>query len=448
MARTKLKFYIPLLIITVLSLTEGFFLFERGTLLGPELSSLLHFAASLAIGMFSIYILNNFQQRIEVEPESAYGFKFLSNRYISISVGIGFLFFAYIAYGAFKIHPIDHKDVISAGSDVIPQVMYFVKRFVAFEFPYNPIPIPEASYTLTPTYLPLQWLPYIAAELLGFDYRFIPVIIMVLALSLFTRSILRSELTQLLKFILSFMPLVFICFYYHTMNEVVDRTLEVLIASYYILLCLAIVNHKKYVLLIVSLIICLLSRYSLLFWLPGFAMLYFYNFGAKKSIRILLGVVAGILLIYGPFVLKQGDIFIKGYNYYTQASLSEWKIQDGQVIKSYPPHLGLGLGLAVFVYKWGPIEIADKIDLIKNLHIYINLFVIICLSIYYYQNRDRLNFSLFAVFSLKISLSFFYGFIIIPYNYIYIVPMMMNFVIIYLVAISTISTKSIFSKSY
>ena len=55
------------------------------------------------------------------------------------------------------------------GSDIIPSLYLYVKRFLAGEFAYQPLEFD--GWTVLPTYFPMMWLPYCFSEILKIDYR-------------------------------------------------------------------------------------------------------------------------------------------------------------------------------------------------------------------------------------------------------------------------------------
>ncbi len=55
------------------------------------------------------------------------------------------------------------------GSDILPSLEFYVKRFLGGEKVYQPMPFP--GWTVLPTYFPMLWLPYTFSELLQIDYR-------------------------------------------------------------------------------------------------------------------------------------------------------------------------------------------------------------------------------------------------------------------------------------
>jgi Gpi18-like mannosyltransferase len=78
---------------------------------------------------------------------------------------------------------------------------------------------------------------------------------------------------------------------------------------------------RNHFLIITGLILCILSRYTLVFWLPLFAYIYFKEYDLKRNI-VLWGSVAGsILLLYFPFLLKDPTILAKGVAYHNQCAI-------------------------------------------------------------------------------------------------------------------------------
>ena len=425
--------YLPIMILITLSIIEGILLLSGKIILGPITSSTVHFLASASIGILTIYFSNKKfkgDYNIRFNPAKS----LINSRTKNIVTLISIMIFASIATVIIKQHAIDHKNVISTGSDVIPLVMNMNKRLLSGEFPYLPLPVPELSYTLIPNYLPLQWLPYLPAEILNFDYRFIPIILIIIALLMYVRKTNKIDMDNTIRLILIIFPLLFLTLYYIIKKGEVQRTLEVTMAAFYLLLSMAFLNREKIIFLSITILLCLLSRFSLVLWLPVAGIVLLHEFKFKQTFKIIGLVITGIILIYGPFLYQDPYIFFKGLEYYKNASLGVWEIQDWQGNDLYPYFIGNGLGLDVFIYKYGPTDLREKINLAEKLQLGVSLIFITVAIIIYLVRKTKVNADAFLLGTLKIYLTIFYAFIIMPYNYLYLVPFIINITILYMVA--------------
>jgi hypothetical protein len=403
---------------------------------GPFVSPLLHFLFSLGSGLWLLYYnrgihLQKNTAALPQQPIIQLNKKRTKAGWIRLSLmPMTILVLCFFLNRLFAKHPINMLNPFQTGSDVIPQIMFFVTRAVHGTYPYSPITAPLWGYTLTPTYMPFQWIPYIPAELLHFDYRWIPIIILFAGLIFFQIRVEKSGFSNSAKWILTFLPLLILNRYYKCNHEESINTVEVLVSTYYLFFGLAL-TAKKPLLIAAAIVLCLLSRYAIVLWLPLFFLIYLFDKGFKKTLVLGLLVLVGVLLFYGPFLWKDPSIFKNAYEYYNKVTPGEWKMQPWQSAGSYPPHLERGLGLAIYFYKACGANITEAIRYIRVTHLFLCLSVITILSIYFLRNRNTVYPIIFAIASLKIYLTFFYGFIQIPYSYLYVLPMIFNIPVLY-----------------
>jgi len=403
---------------------------------GILLSPLIHFIFSLASGIYLMNLGRNTNEASFAELKTSNTFSRLSTAITAILL----IVFIIQAGQLFLEKPINYKDVKSVGSDVIPQVMYITKRFTGGHYPYVPIPIPELGYILTPTYLPFQWLPYVPAEIAGFDYRYTGIVLLSLGVLIYALYIAKLKLPKITLVLLHLLPLIFLFLYKKEQPDLLQVTVESLVTAFYIFTGFALLKKNIY-LLAFCLVTCLLSRYSIVLWLPLFVLIFYTNNGLKKTALLLLLITAGVALFYGPFLLRDPLIFKKGYEYYTSASKGEWGIQYWQAQKEYPYHHQGGLGFAIYFYKYIQGDVDAKIQAIKQTHLIVCLGVTVLMGLFYLKVRNTIAPSVYTIASLKIYLTFFYAFIIIPYPYLYLLPAMFNLVVLYAGVRTAIATK-------
>lgn len=420
-----LKRIIPLLLFIT---GEGLMLTLCQNMFGPFISPLIHLLFSV---LSAVYLLRmNRVGYIGDNPAPNATPERYSKTATLVAGAVLFLLLWALAAYIFSGRTIDHQDVKSAGSDIIPQVIYLTKRFVSGIYPYSPIPIKELEYTLIPTYLPFQWLPYIPAELLHFDYRFTGLALLSTCLLIYLKKTEVVTPQRKLWIIVGLAPFFFLYIYFARNAAMLQSTVEMLVASFYCWVGFSFFR-KSYFAIVLCILFCLLSRYSLVLWLPLLLLVLLMERGFKRAAIFCLLLFTGIALCYGPFLLKDPLIFKKGYDYYTTASITEWKVQSWQPKGAYPPHLQEGLGLAIYVYALFPGTILAKLSVIKLLHLLGSVCITLGLAVYYVLNRKKISIPEFLVGSLKLYLSVFYALIIIPYPYLYLLPMMFNLPVLY-----------------
>ena len=138
---------------------------------------------------------------------------------------------------------IKHCRIDEHVSDIIPTIMQEVHRFLHHEFVYTPILLDGYSYPSG--YLPAVWFPFIAAETFHFDYRYIPFAIFAL-LMIGILLVYKKQISSLSTFLsLVMIPLSLELFIANN-NSVPRFSVEVLIACYYVFLCLAITTKNYF----------------------------------------------------------------------------------------------------------------------------------------------------------------------------------------------------------
>lgn len=383
--------------------------------LGPYVSSLLLLGISLGIGIVYLKIAS---QPI-VRPEGK--LIELSPKVLNILQWVVFALLTYYIFAKLKHlwwYEITYPNPAHGSSDVIPQITTLVQRFLHGEQPYYDIQFPE--YTLYPTYLPLQWLPYIPLELAHKDYRWVPTFAMWLACLYYFITHRKSIGNTLWDLAVPYWPIiVWTIFVFHD-NLAFVYSVEGLIAAYYFFLAEGI-KRRNTVFLAIAVSVCLLSRYSVIFWVPLCLALHFIA-GNRKQALIIGGtsLVLFVLIYWYPFLRKDPHIFINGYNYHTKAALLEW-MHDLEK-NNGSANLFNGLGLTPFAFKFLPGNEAHILTLYKVVHLVACSLCVLILGFLYYRNRGKYSLHVFLLFSFKVYLTIFYVFIQIPYKYLFLVP--------------------------
>jgi hypothetical protein len=100
---------------------------------------------------------------------------------------------------------------------------------------------------------------------------------------------------------------------------------ELIIAAYYLVLAAGL-YARNITLVLLGLIFCLLSRYTLVFWLPLFAWMAWHALPRRQNYLIWASVAIAVTAVYLiPFLLKDPGILKSGLAYHNQAAVDEWK---------------------------------------------------------------------------------------------------------------------------
>lgn len=417
------KFFFVKAVIIASFFLEFSFLTFFSNALGPYLSPLVLFASSLTLGLCLLWKSLHPPDSKLCSFGKAPG---RATRYICIGIAIlGIGIISTELSGIFRAYPYDFHHI--QYSDIIPQIGILVNRFLDGAFPYQTIS--AWGYDLFPTYLPLQWMPYILAEISGIDYRWIAFGVLGCSVIYFQFQVLRSSASELLKCFLTALPL--LCWYIVIVDDRVQFgiTVESLIAGYYFFLA-AVLFRKSRLLLAAAILLCLFSRYAIVLWLPLLILVQFYQSG-KKTLWLLLYLFLGFLMVYGlPFLWHVPAIFKKGYAYHSLAALAEWA-PSWQAAGEKPMHLFRGMGFASWFYSFIELPLADRLSRLQSTHLITSLGSVILMSIFYIKSRKRIHNKYFLLASLKIYFCFFYSFIQIPYSYLMIVPLFVSIAVVF-----------------
>lgn len=310
-----------------------------------------------------------------------------------------------------------HVAIEQSGSDVIPQIQIMCEHFIKREFPYQIIHFD--GYDMNPTYMPMQWLSYVPAMLMHIDIR-------IMASIFFSASALFVCYWFIQKSKLSFHPVwigtLLLCLlvipYAIQYHRIVFPTVEQGVAAFYLIIpCL--IAMKKYHWASFMICICLLSRYSILLWVPLY-LLVLYIHQPKLAIQQFIIITVGVVAIYVvPFMTTDPEIFMNGYRYHTGAAIGEWEHLNEQNV---PYHLFDGQGLANLFYSLKQYSIETRLHLLQKIHLLISGGFILIALISYSKFRKKISMEHFMISTLMIYITLFYSFIQIPYKYLFIVP--------------------------
>ena len=182
-------------------------------------------------------------------------------------------------------------------------------------------------------------------------------------------------------------------------------SLETIVAAYYLILITGLLARNHF-LIILGLVLCLLSRYTLVFWLPLFAFIYFKEYDLKRS-AVLWGTVLGsILLLYVfPFLFKDPSILTKGITYHNECAVNLLK------------NTGDGVHFANFIDRNTQYDGVQTVRIIRIIQL-ISMILLNALGIFvYHRFRNIHALDTAALFLYIIVLAFFISSPMVFYYY-------------------------------
>jgi hypothetical protein len=411
-----------LLAATALFVQLGMLSFWKNAL-GPYVSPLIHFAASILPGVSLIVLSiggssNGTEHRTAARNRARV---LLTPLAVTILGALVFCLGAEVDLDAYPIDVLSPKK-----SDILPMITIMVGRLLRGEFPYTVIS--TWGYDLPPTYLPLQWLPFIAAEVLAIDYRWIAFAGLAAGILAYESRLFRGMAPAPTKWALAMVPLaLWWVFVAHDFASCA-LTVEPLIAGYYLILSVVILGPSN-ALKALGLILCLMSRYSVVLWVPLYLWILWLR-DARGALRIAALVVVGALVIYGPFLLHDPAIFGRAQANYFRVTLFEWN-PPWRAAGAKPYHLFQGVGFAVYFYDFLHGGLDRRIAVLQNVHLAVLLLCNLALGALFLRLRDRVDEASFSLASLSLYLAFFYAFIQVPYAYLFLVPLFVSCTVVY-----------------
>jgi len=384
--------------------------------LGPYLSPIVFAGSGFAIAWLYLRIASGTMPEATHTPTT--------HKIVPVIQWVLFLLLSYIVFSSLKHYwwyHLTYGDTKSS-SDIIPQIKTLVQRWVNGSQPYYTIQF--MGYDLFPTYLPLQWMPYILCEWAQKDYRWIPTFALWMASFWYFLRCSRQYQQLSWQLLIPVWPLIVWGVYILHDWKLFVFAVEGLIIAYYLLVAEAL--HKKNTLVLaLGISLCLLSRYSIIFWVPLCLVLLYVSGHKRAAFSIALTALLMATVIYWlPFLRRDPSIFIQGYAYHTNAALAEWtrdmQVYDGIV------YLRNGLGFTSYALAFIPGSLAHKLAVYKNSHLLVSILTVVGLGWYFIRHRARYDVYIFLLFSLKVYLVVFYVFIQIPYKYLIFLPVMLS----------------------
>lgn len=301
-------------------------------------------------------------------------------------------------------------------SDVIPQLETQYNRFVQGVFPYSAVT--EIPYKPYPVYMPMHWLPIGISKMLHIDVRWSAYFIYVVAAMFVGYYIGKQQIHILVKIISTFIPSVPLWAYVLFGQGDLMISTEIMIAAYYLILACGLLLRNHYIILL-GIVLCLLSRYTLIFWLPLFAILFYVNQPFKKVIWFASAIIAAVLLIYiFPFFLRDTTILSKGVAYHNGCAVAEW------AGPFYTANHGLHFAFAIKQFTGDDAEYGVYIN--RIIQAMVLLLTMAIGLIHYFKKKASISYYDFALAYLYIFMLVFYVFCPLTYRYYLIVLLVLT----------------------
>ena len=333
---------------------------------------------------------------------------------------------SYHGYSIFRAHPIDYRE-----SDVFAQVITPSQLLLQGKYPYADVALP--GYTMHNTYLPMQWIPFIIPVAFGFDPRWVPIIVWCLALLtavfLFGTKSIKGSSLLFLALVMAFC-IFGISGFMDAFTDEYCRTLELLPAAYYIFLILFLLKGR-WLGIGLSLGACLLSRFSVVFFLPFLAWYVWKRWGTNilyKAAVTVIVMVMGLFVL--PFLTRDPIIVSNIINNYKTGAENEWHTHSWQNPGDEPYQLAKGFGAAIFVKKMYEYDKKDGIHHLRQATLVFSILTAVFLIYLYHRNRKFQNRDWVLLGGFKLYFTVFYTLSLIPYSYLFLVPVSVTVMIL------------------
>jgi len=301
-------------------------------------------------------------------------------------------------------------------SDVLPQLEFQFDRFRHGEMPYQKMDLPHSKPF--PVYMPFHWLPVFLTYISGINLRWSGMFLLVAIVGLYAAAVATRKSYLLLNVLVILLPASVLVAYAHWGDIDLAVSLETTIAAFYLLLGIGLFQRNRY-LTLAGIICCLLSRYTLVFWLPGFLLLFYWNKGYQKAILMVSAIVVSVFVCYVfPFLLKDPSIFLTGLKYHNGAAEFEWEYGAWSFETGiyFAPHIN-ALVKGSFAHKVLVARICQGAAML----------ILISGGIWFYRTvRSKVNFYDFSLGMLYFIIVCFYMIGPLTYRYYMITPLMLS----------------------
>lgn len=276
-----------------------------------------------------------------------------------------------------------------------------------------------------PSYMPFQWMPFIFAEIFKIDYRWIAYFFWLSGTLFYAYRLLRKNISVLALILLAALPFAVVYIYIIYVPDTFENTIELMIAGFYMVLCLSLMYDSMF-LRSSGIIITLLSRFANFLWIPLYIAITYFAEKKQRAIILTSSILLAVIIFYAlPFLSQNFMIFQQGQKAKTKNTIAEWQKPGDK-----PHELFNGVGVASFFYTFKVGDMTRKVKSLQKLHIIFSILSVLILSIIFLLYQENFDPKMFYLLSLKIHLAIYINFIGIPYVYLFIVPLFVSVVII------------------
>jgi hypothetical protein len=356
--------------------------------------SILYFLSGMTICL----ILPSFPHLRFAKPDKGW-WKAHTHHYRLILIGmIALAMYSWCRYW-FEEIPIDINN-----ADMLPIIKVMGERFVAGHHKQVYDTIPWIWNGIQPIYLPAMWLPYVPAIALGIDIRWVTMAGLLFSFAVFL-FLYRPEIHRYLSFFTG--VLAFLLFWWILADNtpgIISVSEEGVVIAYYVLLVLALISGNPWFIGVMA-SLCMLSRYSLVGWIPAYTL---YLLLERKWKHIGIFALTGILCFILLFLLPVG-----WQTFSRLATLpGNYVAFAARVWRDSPDVFSTSPGLAWF---FGP----HRIAILHNVLVFLSFIVPSSFVLYCYRKAKKGPVSNIALAALKLNLVIFYCFIDVPYLYLF-----------------------------
>lgn len=354
--------------------------YDRGTV------SVVYMLLGLAIGIIPLWKVDRPPASGRGVPRAVWGFMAL-------------------VFGYFVIQTIVTSKKIMAGtpvdyhiSDVLPIMQVMSQRFVDGQEVYAIIP--EIWGGMQPIYLPAMWMPYIPSVIWQFDPRWITVFFLLACSALVLLWPPAGKKWSGWSLLVLIPTFAMFANFLHWDPILISMTDEGVVIGFYVFLAWALWLGNPW-LIGIALTLSVLSRVSLLAWIPFFG-LYVWLFESRKKALQIAGtsLVTGLFLMLITKAIFYLDVFRALPGRYLEAVMGEdyWKLK---------PTIEESLGMAKFLEQ-------KDLPMLQNLTFLTTLGAPLLCLLLFWRFRDRMDAAFFGIATLKITLVLFFNLLIIP----------------------------------
>ncbi len=296
--------------------------------------------------------------------------------------------------------------------DVIPQIRIMNWRVLEGENPYAAIW--DFGYEIRTPYLTMHWLPFLPAEWLAFDLRWIAVGVWSLGTVIFANVVRRLRVSPTTAAYLVVLPGLLLGVLLRFQPVMLGATVELLICGYYLILGSLLLQSVSSG--TVGWIAVLLSRYGAVFFFPVWLKGIYLTKGKKFAlIRTSLIAGAGIFLFVIPFWLPHPEIVGEGLAYHGKVTHRRWARPQYHGPNDKPAILYEGTGLARAVYESMDRHPRERVTVAKWLHPLSCL--ALTLFLFWWTDEEKWRRSTYRVGAFLLSLTLFYQLLPLPIDY-------------------------------